>query len=177
MSAQACAGHDSGGQESIIPRRDLRPSSALSLSLERQRAQGTPDAGRTREPCVQRKVHFAHASNDRAAVTTGVPCAMVLRLIRGLLGVPGLLASVARGLVTRELDPSVGGSGPHDFAVREDAFVGALSRVEHPHVHRSPLPTSVTTAIRPSWWRRDDGSEPYIYEKRKLNIFAGGGLT
>jgi len=39
-----------------------------------------------------------------------------LRLIRGLLGVPGLLASVARAFVTRKLDPSVGGSGPHDFA-------------------------------------------------------------
>jgi len=25
------------------------------------------------------------------------------------------------------LDPSVGGSGPHDFAVRDDAFVGATS--------------------------------------------------
>jgi hypothetical protein len=54
-----------------------------------------PDAGRTREPCVQRKVHFAHASNDRAADTTGVPCAMGLRLIRVLLGAPGFLATVA----------------------------------------------------------------------------------
>jgi len=39
-----------------------------------------PDAGRTREPCVQRKVHFAHASNNRAARTTGIPCAMVYGL-------------------------------------------------------------------------------------------------
>jgi hypothetical protein len=50
---------------------------------------------------------------------------MALRLIRDLLGVPGFLASVARGIITRELDPSVGGSGPHDFAVRADAFVRA----------------------------------------------------
>jgi putative transposase len=28
-----------------------------------------PDAGRTREPCVQRKLHFTHASNNRAAET------------------------------------------------------------------------------------------------------------
>ena len=49
-----------------------------SLSIER--AQGVPDAGRTREPCVQREVHFAHASNDRAAGTTGTPCAMVYGL-------------------------------------------------------------------------------------------------
>jgi len=50
---------------------------------------------------------------------------MVLRLIRALLGVPGLLAAVACRLVTRRLDPSVGGSGPHDFAVRQDVFVHA----------------------------------------------------
>ncbi len=54
-----------------------------------------PDAGRTREPCVQRKVHFAHASNDRFSQNTGIPCAMVLRLIRDLLGAPGFLATVA----------------------------------------------------------------------------------
>ena len=54
-----------------------------------------PDAGRTRSSCVQKEMHFAHASNDRAAETTGIPRAMVLRLIRGLLGAPGFLATVA----------------------------------------------------------------------------------
>jgi len=29
-----------------------------------------------------------------------------------------LFATVARGTIVRKLDPSVGGSGPHDFAVR-----------------------------------------------------------
>jgi hypothetical protein len=87
-----------------------------------------PDAGRTREALRAKEMHIAHASNDRAAETTGVPCAMALRLIRGLLGVPGFLATVARGIITRRLDPSVGGSGPHDFAVRRDAFVGAQAR-------------------------------------------------
>jgi hypothetical protein len=59
----------------------------------------------------------------RKQVTTGtskrsdIPCAMVLRLIRDLLGVPGLLATVVREFV-HELDPSVGRSGPHDFTVR-----------------------------------------------------------
>jgi hypothetical protein len=43
---------------------------------------------------------------------------MVLRLIRALPGVPGLLATVACEFVTRKLDPSVGRSGPHDFAAR-----------------------------------------------------------
>jgi hypothetical protein len=54
-----------------------------------------PDAGRTRRSCVQKEMHFAHASNVRAAGTTDIPCAMVLRLIRDLLGAPGFLATVA----------------------------------------------------------------------------------
>jgi hypothetical protein len=37
-------------------------------------------------------------------------------------GVPGLIASVPPGLLTRGVDPSVGGSGPHDLAVRETCF-------------------------------------------------------
>jgi hypothetical protein len=41
------------------------PSFAAIITLENKRAQGMPGAGRTREPCVQREVHFAHASNDR----------------------------------------------------------------------------------------------------------------
>ena len=82
-----------------------------------------PDAGRTRGPCVQKNVHLAHASNDRAAGTAGTPCATVLRLMRALLGVPGFRAAVASRETSREkLDPSVGfsvgGSGPDDFAVR-----------------------------------------------------------
>ena len=50
-----------------------------------------------------------------------------LRLIRALLGVPGFLAAVVCRMTGR-LDPSVGRSGPHDFAVRQDAFVGAQAR-------------------------------------------------
>jgi hypothetical protein len=46
----------------------------------------------------------------------------------------------------RQLDASVGASGPHDFAVRKiSAFVNAL-----PHIHRIPYPTFVTIAKRPS---------------------------
>jgi hypothetical protein len=37
-----------------------------------------PDAGRTRELGVQRKVHFEHPSSNRAAGQSGIPCAMVL---------------------------------------------------------------------------------------------------
>jgi hypothetical protein len=39
-------------------------------------------------------------------------------LFRALPGVPGLLATVIPGPKVRELDASVGASGPHGFAVR-----------------------------------------------------------
>src|SRR6185312_4336878 len=40
-----------------------------NVTLEIKRAQGIPDAGRTREPCVQRKVHLRTLGNYRAAKT------------------------------------------------------------------------------------------------------------
>jgi len=59
-----------------------------------------PDAGRTREALRAKEMHIAHASNDRAAETTGTPCAMVLTAYaRALPGVPGLLAPVASQIV------------------------------------------------------------------------------
>src|SRR5689334_3811114 len=46
----------------------------------------------------------------------------VISSVRRAFWPPSPRASLAR------LDPSVGGSGPHDFAVRENAFVGAQAR-------------------------------------------------
>jgi hypothetical protein len=46
----------------------------------------------------------------------------------------------------RQLDASVGASGPHDFAVR----FKLRSSTRRQSVHRIPRPTSVTIAIRPS---------------------------
>jgi len=60
-----------------------------------------PGAGRTREPCVQRQCTFTHASNNRAAKSSGIPCAMVYGLWRALLGVPGLLATVACVIISQ----------------------------------------------------------------------------
>src|SRR5205807_920947 len=87
-----------------------------------------------------------------------------------LLGVPGFLAAVARELVIRRLDPSVGGSGPHDFAVR----ACALRRCAH-RVHRIPLPTSVTIAIRPSGGGRMGGYN-HDFRKNGRRIFFAKGL-
>jgi hypothetical protein len=67
-----------------------------------------------------------------------------------------VLSSVSRALLPpsqatmrkhcRQLDISVGISGPHDFAVRGQHH----SSVDEAHVHRIPRSTSVTIAKRPS---------------------------
>ena len=68
--------------------------------------------------------------------------------LRALPGEPGFIATIIGAMRKhrRQLDTSVGVSGPHDFAVR---FPRASSwRAEN--VHRIPRPTFVTTAKRPS---------------------------
>src|ERR1700753_1761827 len=100
----------------------MRPSFAGSTRLPEKEDAGNAGCTTHPQPCVQVK-------KARKQVTTGtpehagIPRAMVCRLIRALPGVPGLLATVARGIITRKLDPSVGGSGPHDFAVRAATLV------------------------------------------------------
>jgi len=79
------------------------------------------------------------------AGTTGIPCAMVLTLIRALLGVPGLLATVVLRYVPQNLIPA---SGDRDHTISPSASARLVRRRQH--VHRIPLPTSVTIAIRPS---------------------------
>jgi hypothetical protein len=46
----------------------------------------------------------------------------------------------------RPVNASVEASGPHDFTVRDKCL-----RLVHCRVHRSPHPTFVTIAKRPSW--------------------------
>jgi hypothetical protein len=101
---------------------------------------------------------------------SGIPCTMVLRLIRVLLGVPGLLATVALGHLSG-LDPSVGRSGPHDFTVRAQlplacgigASIASCSNV------RGDWPNAPPTRIR---MRRDN----HNFRKNGREIFGGAAL-
>jgi hypothetical protein len=74
----------------------------------------------------------------------------------------------------RQLDISVGMSGPHDFAVRfRNAFV---FRIES--VHRIPRPTSVTIAKRPSVQGRETARfMDSIWAKREAIYFFANGWT
>jgi hypothetical protein len=103
-----------------------------------------PGARRTRGPVGNRKT-------PTGIMTTGTPQQPAFpaqwfeRLLRALPGVSGLLATVIGGIITRKLDPSVEGSGPHGLTVRE----GALRQTRH-RVHRIPHQRVVTIAICPS---------------------------
>jgi len=144
------------------------PERCMDIGPRSERAQGTPDAGRTREPCVQKKVHFAHASNNRAAETTGVPCAMVHGLWRALPGVRALIVTVACRHEGRKLDLGIGRPGPHAFArPRRSRSSSATVRV-----HRMPASNVRDGRDAPLQRRRDGSHIGTISENRKQNIFA-----
>ena len=94
-----------------------------------------PDAGRTREPCVQKSVHSAHASNTGSAEQPAFPAQWFTAY--------SVLSSVSRASCHRrlarrfaKLDPSIGGSGPHAFArPQQRRSSGAEVRPSHPALH------------------------------------------
>jgi hypothetical protein len=73
-----------------------------------------PDAGRTHGPPAAKK---SRRQSPQVQPNTGIPRAMVLTLIRALLGAPGFLATVISAMRKhrRQLGISVGMPGPHDF--------------------------------------------------------------
>src|ERR1017187_6443590 len=90
------------------------------------------------------KVESTRVSHHRFTGTPGLPCAMVLTVSFALSPVTGLCChrrpqETCKKLASRELDTSVGVSGPHDFAVRVSAArprkMFALRRCR---VHRIP---------------------------------------
>ena len=132
-----------------------------------ERAQGRPGAGWHPWSACSKK---ARGRTTGSAGTSGLPCAMVLRLIRGLPGEPGFLATVTRK--TRKhlcgLSASVGAPGPRDFAVRDKIIRLVIYRV-----HRIPRPTFVTIAKRPSYRVRDARMIALIWVKRQCPSGCG----
>jgi len=95
-----------------------------------------PGAGRTHGPPATRKAggsHHRSAETSRHSLRNGVTA--YTRSPR----CTGLFSHRRRRIIFRRLDPSVGRSGPRDFAVR----ASALRRARQP-VHRIPPPTFVT---------------------------------
>jgi hypothetical protein len=91
-----------------------------------------PDAGRTREPCVQKSVHICARKQHRFSRTTGIPRAMVLTAAPRSPRCTGLFSHRRLAKRPARLDPSVGGTGPHGLTVRARAFVLHKPRPSHP---------------------------------------------
>jgi len=129
------------GRDSTISRR-YAPELCVGVSLEKKRAQGMPGAWRTRSlVCKGGKhtsSHHRHAETVRHSLCNGLAAASCSPRSAGLVS----LRRLARSSLAR-LGASVGVSGPHDFAVRPTSLVSRCQGV-----HRIPLPTSVTIAIR-----------------------------
>jgi hypothetical protein len=98
---------------------------------------------------------------------------MVLTAYFVLPGEPGFLVTIASAMRKhcRQLDISVGISGPHDFAVRL-----ARVRLARQSVHRIPHPTFVTIAKRPSCEGGTAGINNAVSTARRSEIFLAGRL-
>ncbi len=141
------------------------------------------DHERRREGRVQAAPMARLQKKMQAAVTTGtsrtsgLPCAMALRLLRGLPGAPGFLVTVARATRRRRSlrGISVGMPGPHGLAVR----LGTVRR--HDCSRRSPKrPPHPAPDVRDGrelslvWdgmWR-----DKHKFGKKERRIFLSRGL-
>jgi hypothetical protein len=133
----------------ISPR--LRASFAGNVPPSNQRAQGMPGArsARSRAWCVvnTRVSHHGHAGITRHSPRNGFN-----GFLRALPGDRACLPPSSAKIAFRELDASVGASGPHDFAVRKSA-PSSLA----PLASTASRLASVTIASRPSVRRDGDG--------------------
>ena len=123
-----------------------RPSHASNMSLLKCR--GRREC-RVKASPMARLLKNAGGRYHRWCRSTGIPCATGLRLLRDLLGAPGLLATVIRVMHQhqRELDLSVGRPGPRDLTVRKRPFVRtSKGHAASSRGHRIPTSRVVTIA-------------------------------
>ena len=92
----------------------------LAGSFRPPHSEGAGNAGRPMRPiaaCAMIVVERTRVSQVTPE-TPGIPRAMVYGLFRALPGDRAFLPPSSAGIASRELDASVGASGPHDFTVR-----------------------------------------------------------
>jgi hypothetical protein len=104
----------------------------------------------------------------------GIPCATVYDLLRALSGDRAFLSPSSARIQKhpRQLRASVEALRPHGFVVRGSAFVSCTASV-----HRIPLPTSVTIAIRPSRGNGTIAITKAVSTKSRSEIFFARGLV
>jgi hypothetical protein len=134
-----------------------------------QRAQGRPGAQCTRSLVC--KVESTRVRNHGFAETSGLPCAMVLRLISRSPRGPGSFAPVALAdRLRKNLTPT---SGRQDHTTSPSA--SSVARLAPPLRPPHPNPASVTFSSRPSeGWDSDRFTSDL--GKNKTRIFWRRGL-
>jgi len=189
-----------GEHDSAFSRREA-PEVIHPRCPPKKRAQGMPGAGwhpRSRVQCARES---AHTSIQVQPEQPGIPCAMVLRLIPRSPWRRIPFASIAGGLKVlakpgwisqnlRRLDASNGRQDHTALPSASTPFVGARlsltdlsppceNLVARPALcgHRSPHPTSVTIAIRPSCERGMGGVVRVIWGEREAEYFSREGWT
>jgi hypothetical protein len=100
-----------------------------------------PDGLACKEECTLRTQASTGQPNNRHSLRNGVTA------YRALSPENRLDCLRRPPIIFGRLDPSIGGSGPHAFAVRRPHH----SSEDAAFVHRIPPPTFVTTAKRPSY--------------------------
>jgi len=151
----------------------MRPDHASSVPLEKIR--GRRECRMLAAPAslaCKENALFAHASNDRFSRNNRHSPRNGLRLIRDLLGAPGSLATVTLRIITARLDPSVGGSGPHDFAVRT-----GCPRLVQPPRPSHPAPNVRDDREPPLWRERDGRKETNDLPDGATPLFSREGLN
>jgi hypothetical protein len=157
-----CRARKNGLLRRFAPRNDGAPISRYTSAFPRRVSPGalqivSPAKERGRRESRMRAAPAVscanmhkntHTSIQVQRRTSGLPCAVVLRLITRSPRRPALLPPSLRKY-SAKLDASIGASGPHDFAVR-------ISHARQSQHLRPSHPTArfVTIASRPSSWVR-----------------------
>src|SRR5579859_1990390 len=132
-----------------------------------------PDAGRTREPCVQKKVHL------RTQATTGQPeqPAFPARWFTAYTRSPRCAGLVSHrrfaNINSQSLTPAAGGQD-HAISLVRESRRSPSSTVR---VHRILKPTSVAMRGRPSEWNQDGAEDRTDPASDKAKYFSSMGLT
>jgi hypothetical protein len=117
------------------------------------------------QPRVQCRKHTSVVTTG-STETPGLPCAIVLTLLRALPGVHDLVSHRRLQVISCTLSTSPGAPGPHDFAVRQSRR-SSSARIS---VHR--IPPRVRDDAYAPLSRRDGVKVALISEKEKKIIFA-----
>jgi hypothetical protein len=154
-----CARHSFKTQllQDTASRSRRRFHARFALSFRPLKTEGAGNAGCALHPRPPVQQKSTGVSNQGYTATAGIPCTMVLRLIRALPGDHAWLppSPVRRWKRLHDLDACIGAPGPHDFAVRKAARTSA----------HSPRPP------HPALYVRDDRETPLVRRRDGIAIF------